>query len=103
MLETKIEDITSSDRPYLVEGIVLQTPSINTVTTRNGENISLAETMLGDDTAEIALLGWRGLSSLVTDLKVGERIKIRGVVTSTSRDGKLQISLKPYSSVHKAG
>ena len=50
LLETKIEDITNSDRPYLVEGIVLQTPTINTVTTRNGENISLAETMLGDDT-----------------------------------------------------
>jgi ssDNA-binding replication factor A large subunit len=103
LLETKIEDITNSDRPYLVEGIVLQTPSINTVTTRNGENISLAETMLGDDTAEISLLGWRDLSSLVTDLKVGERIKIRGVVTSTNRDGKLQISLKPYSSIRKIG
>jgi replication factor A1 len=103
ILETKIEAITNSDRPYLVEGIVLQTPSINTVTTRNGENISLAETMLGDDTAEISLLGWRSQSSLLTDLKVGERIKIRGVVTSSSRDGKLQISLKPYSSVHKAG
>lgn len=103
MLETKIVDIVNSDRPYLVEGIVLQTPSINTVTTRNGENISLAETILGDDTAEINLLGWRDLSSLVTDLKVGERIKIRGVVTSTNRDGKLQISLKPYSSINKIG
>lgn len=102
-LETKIADIVNSDRPYLVEGIVLQTPSINTVTTRNGENISLAETILGDDTAEINLLGWRDLSSLVTDLKVGERIKIRGVVTSTNRDGKLQISLKPYSSINKIG
>ena len=80
-LETKIEDIVNSDRPYLVEGIVLQTPSINAVTTRNGENVSLAETILGDDTAEISLLGWRNLSSLVTELKVGERIKIRGVVT----------------------
>jgi ssDNA-binding replication factor A large subunit len=103
ILETKIVDITNSDRPYLVEGIVLQTPSINTVTTRNGENISLAETILGDDTAEISLLGWRSQSSLLTDLKVGERIKIRGVVTSSSRDGKLQISVKPYSSVHKVG
>ena len=84
-LETKIEDITDSDRPYLVEGIVLQTPSISTVTTRNGENISLAETMLGDDTAEITLLGWRDLSGLMTDLKVGERIKISGVVTSTQQ------------------
>jgi replication factor A1 len=102
-LETKIEDIVNSERPYLVEGIVLQTPSINTVTTRNGENVSLAETILGDDTAEISLLGWRNLSSLVTDLKVGERIKIRGVVTSTDRDGKLQISLKPYSSINKIG
>ncbi len=102
-LETKIEDIVNSDRPYLVEGIVLQTPSINTVTTRNGENVSLAETILGDDTAEISLLGWRNLSSLVTELKVGERIKIRGVVTSTDRDGKLQLSLKPYSSINKIG
>jgi ssDNA-binding replication factor A large subunit len=103
LLETKIEDITNSDRPYLIEGIVLQTPTISTITTRNGENISLAETMLGDDTAEITLLGWRDLSGLVTDLKVGERMKIRGVVTSTSRDGKLQVSLKSYSSIQRIG
>lgn len=102
-LETKIEGITSSDRPYLVEGIVLQTPSVNTVTTRNGENISLAETMVGDDTAEISLVGWRDLSMLVSDLKVGERIKVRGVMTSNSREGKIQILLKPFSSVEKIG
>jgi replication factor A1 len=102
-LETKIEGITISDRPYLIEGIVLQTPSISTVTTKNGENISLAETMLGDDTAEISIIGWRELSNLVTDLKVGERIKIRGVITNTNRDGKVQISLKPYSSIHRIG
>ncbi len=102
-LETKIEGITISDRPYLIEGIVLQTPSISTVTTRNGENISLAETMLGDDTAEISIIGWRELSNLVTGLKVGERIKIRGVITSTNREGKVQISLKPYSSIHRIG
>lgn len=103
MLETKIEGITSSDRPFLVEGIVLQTPSISTVTTRNGENISLAETMVGDDTAEISLIGWRDLSALVSDLKVGERIRIRGVVSSNSREGKIQIVLKPYSSIEKIG
>ncbi|HZD36923.1 MAG TPA: hypothetical protein VE130_17085 [Nitrososphaeraceae archaeon] len=102
-LETKIEGITSSDRPYLVEGIVLQTPSVNTVTTRNGENISLAETMVGDDTAEISLVGWRDLSVLISDLKVGERIKVRGVVTSNSREGKIQILLKPFSSIEKIG
>jgi ssDNA-binding replication factor A large subunit len=102
-LETKIENITNSDRPYSIEGIVLQAPSFSTVTTRNGENISLAETMLGDDTAEISLIGWRASSALVTDLKVGERIKIRGVVTSTSREGRIQISLKTYSSIEKIG
>lgn len=102
-LETKIEGITSSDRPYLVEGIVLQTPSVNTVTTRNGENISLAETIVGDDTAEISLVGWRDLSVLVSDLKVGERIKVRGVMTNNSREGKIQILLKPFSSIEKIG
>lgn len=101
--ETKIVDITNSDRPYLIEGIVLQTPSVNNITTKNGESISLAETILGDDTGEINLLGWRELSNLVTDLKVGERVMILGVVTSNGRDGKLQISLKPYSSINKIG
>ena len=59
--------------------------------------------MLGDDTAEISIIGWRELSNLVTDLKVGERIKIRGVITNTNRDGKVQISLKPYYSIHRIG
>jgi ssDNA-binding replication factor A large subunit len=102
-LESKIVDITTSDRPYLVEGIVLQTPSANNVTTRNGESISLAETILGDDTGEISFIGWRELSSLIKDLKVGERVKVLGVIANNGRDGRLQISLKPYSSIKQIG
>jgi ssDNA-binding replication factor A large subunit len=102
-LESKIVDITNSDRPYLVEGIVLQTPSANNVTTRNGESISLAETILGDDTGEISFIGWRELSSLIKDLKVGERVKALGVIAKNGRDGRLQISLKPYSSIKQIG
>lgn len=102
-IETKILRIVNSDYPYILEGIVLQTPSVSNITTRNGENVELSETIIGDDTGEISLLGWREQASLVSGLKVGERVKILGAVTSISRDGRLQISLKPYSSINKMG
>jgi replication factor A1 len=98
-LETKIKNISAINKPYIVEVIVLQMPNTSEVNTKSGELITVADTIVGDDTGEIRLVGWRENSILVSQLKIGERIKILGVVAVNGREGNIELSLKPYSEI----
>jgi len=80
-METKIKNIEISDKPYIVEAIVLQPPNTLNVTTKSGEDVVVSETLIGDDTGEIRLTGWRDQSTKISNLNVGDRIKIVGAVS----------------------
>jgi ssDNA-binding replication factor A large subunit len=99
--ESKIMDIDSMNRPYVVEVIVLQNPNKMDVNTKSGEIVSVADTIVGDDTGEIRLVGWRESSSLVSELKIGERVRILAVNAASGKEGNIELSLKPYSNIMK--
>ena len=97
--ETKIKDIQVSQDPYVIEAIVLQAPETVEVNTKTGETIPLTSTLLGDDTGEIKLVGWRNQSSAVNKLSVGDRIRVAGVTAGMGRESKAELTLKAYSSI----
>ena len=97
--ETKIKDIQVSQDPYIIEAIVLQAPETVDVNTKTGETIPLTSTLLGDDTGEIKLVGWRNQSSAVNKLSVGDRIRVAGVTAGMGRENKAELTLKAYSSI----
>ncbi len=99
--ESKIVDIDSMNKPYVVEVIVLQNPNKMDVNTKSGEIVTVADTIVGDDTGEIRLVGWRESSSLVSELKIGERVRILAVNASSGKEGNIELSLKPYSNIMK--
>ena len=99
MLESKIKDINSTQDPILTEAIVLQTPNETEVNTKSTEVVPLAATMIGDDTGEIRLVGWREQSSEVRKLNVGERIKVAGATVNSRIGSKQELTLRQYSSV----
>ena len=99
--ESKIVDIDSMNKPYVVEVIVLQNPNKTDVNTKSGEIVTVADTIVGDDTGEIRLVGWRESSSLISDLKIGERVRILAVNASSGKEGNIELSLKPYSNIVK--
>ena len=99
--ESKIVDIDSMNKPYVVEVIVLQNPNRMDVNTKSGEIVTVADTIVGDDTGEIRLVGWRETSSLVSELKIGERVRILAVNASSGKEGNIELSLKPYSNIMK--
>ena len=94
-------DIDSMNKPYVVEVIVLQNPNKMDVNTKSGEIVSVADTIVGDDTGEIRLVGWRESSGLVSDLKIGERVRILAVNAASGKEGNMELSLKPYSNIMK--
>lgn len=99
--EKKIKDIQASQDPCIVEAIVLQAPETAEVNTKTGETVPVTSTLLGDDTGEIRLVGWRNQSAGVNKLNVGDRIRLAGVTAAAGREGKVELTLRPYSSVTK--
>lgn len=99
--ESKIKDVELSDSPYILEAIVLQAPNKTEVNTKNGELVTVSDTLIGDDTGEIRLVGWRQQSSSVNNLVVGDRIRVLGAAATKGMAGKTELTLKPDSSLVK--
>jgi ssDNA-binding replication factor A large subunit len=99
--ERKIQDLQISQDPYIIEAIVLQAPETAEVNTKSGETVPVTSTLLGDDTGEIRLVGWRNQSAGVNKLNVGDRIRLVGVTAGAGREGKAELTLRSYSSITK--
>ncbi len=100
-LDTKIKNIGVSNRPFFIEAIILQSPNTMDINTKGGETIPVTDTIVGDDTGEIRLVAWRETSRELRNLNIGERIMIKAVAATTSREGKTELTLRPYSSITK--
>jgi hypothetical protein len=99
-IETKIKNIEISDKPYIVEAIVLQPPNTTNITTKSGEDVTVTETLIGDDTGEIRLTGWREQSSKISKINVGDRIKVIGAVAGMGgKENRLEITLKAFTEI----
>ncbi len=100
-IETKIKNIQVSEIPYIVEAIVLQAPNTSNITTKSGEDITVSETLIGDDTGEIRLTGWRDQSSKISKLNVGDRVKIIGAVAGMGRENRIEVTVKPFTEIRE--
>lgn len=101
-LEDTISKIRNMDKVgdiYIVEAIVLQQPNSVQVNTRTGGLVSVTDTLIGDDTGEIRLVGWRENSGELDKIKVGDRIRVIGAILNAGRDGKHELTLKRDSLV----
>ena len=98
-LESKIKEIKVSDSPYILEVIVLQSPNSTDVTTKNGEVVSVSDTLIGDDTGEIRLVGWRQQSAEVRNLVVGDRVRVLGASATRGLSGQTELTLRAESSL----
>ena len=99
--QTKISEVVASNVPYIIEAIVLQQPNTTQVNTRSNEMIEMTDTLIGDDSGEIRLIGWRDLGHSINSLALGDRIRIIGAVANNGLQGTPEITLKPYSSITK--
>jgi ssDNA-binding replication factor A large subunit len=95
----KIKDIKTVGESYIVESIILQQPNTAQVNTKTGELVSVTDTLIGDDTGEIRLVGWRDSSNELGKVKVGDRIRIIGALLNMGREGKLELTLRKDSSI----
>ncbi|MFQ5920981.1 MAG: hypothetical protein ACE5JV_03085 [Nitrososphaerales archaeon] len=99
-LERKVRDVKPSpDELYFLEAVTLTPSRVQEVQLKDGSSTSFGETLLGDDTGEIRLVGWRETSGVIEKLGTGQRIKVYGVMAYVGRDGNTELRLKPFSSI----
>jgi replication factor A1 len=100
-LRTKIANIKADNNYYCIEAIILRPPERRNVQTKTGETITLSETFIEDDTAQIWLKGWRNQARLLDECSIGEIISVSGVVAKQGLEGRTELFLTPYSSIRK--
>lgn len=100
-LERKIKDVKPLQGLYFLEAVTLSAVKEQDITVKDGSQVKYADIMIGDDTAEIKLVGWRESSKILSGLSIGQRIKVYGVTANTGRDSSTELRLKPFSSVIK--
>jgi len=100
-LSCKIRDVRESPSPLLLEVIALSRTSRQSIITRKGETVEIAEVVVGDETKEIKVIAWRDLAENLAGIVPGERLRLTGVTQSKGRDGMPVLQLKSYSRVER--
>jgi replication factor A1 len=100
-LERKIKDVKPSQDLFFLEAVTLSPTRAQEIQMKDGSTVKYADTMLGDDTGEIRLVGWRETSGMIEKLGIGQRVKVYGVMAYVGRDGNSELRLKPFSNIIK--
>jgi len=85
-----------------LEVMALSKGSVRDVNLKDGSVVKKGEVVIGDDTGEITLVGWRGASEAIGEIKAGERLRMRGVNVQMSKMGVETLELGGASRIEKA-
>ncbi len=99
-LRTKISEIKEGNE-YCVEAIILKAPEKREIQTKNGEQITLSEMFVEDDSGQIWIKGWRQQADLLDNYSLGDIISVLGVNAKAGLEGKVELFLKQYSKIEK--
>jgi len=93
-LVTKLRDAKGEGTQIMVEVIALSQGTVDDVRLRDGSTVKKGELVIGDDTGEIKLVAWRELSTRLSGIQPGERLRVVGVVVKPTNMGVwvLQVS-----------
>ena len=99
-LRTKSSEIKEGNE-YCVEAIILKAPEKREIQTKNGEQITLSEMFVEDDSGQIWIKGWRQQADLLDNYSLGDIISVLGVNAKAGLEGKIELFLKQYSKIEK--
>ena len=71
------------------------------IQTKNGEQITLSEMFVEDDSGQIWIKGWRQQADLLDNYSLGDIISVLGVNAKAGLEGKIELFLKQYSKIEK--
>ena len=101
----KVNDVIEKKRgasdSVNLEVMALSNGSVGEVSLRDGSTVKKGEVVLGDDTGEITAMAWKDASSIIAEIHVGEKLRIRGATIRTSKMGVETLELSGSSKVER--
>ena len=92
-LSTKVENARDESASIMVEVIALSQPVVEDVRLKDGSTVKKGEVVVGDDTGEISVVGWREQASKLSGIQPGERLRFVGVTPKSARMGAWVIQI----------
>ena len=89
------------DKMYCVEAIILKAAEKREVQTKSGQSITLSETLVGDDTGQIAVKGWRDNASILDECNLGDIVAISALNAKIGFMGEAELVLTSFSTIKK--
>jgi len=100
-LRTKIGEIKADNTTYCIEAIVLKLSDRKEIQTKTGESVLLSQILVEDDTGQVWLKGWRNQARMIDQCSLGEIIAVTAVKARVGLEGKIELTLSPFSSFIK--
>ena len=98
-----IGKLYSGLRNVCLEGLVMEEPFLDEVTTIKGEKVDRGVTRIADDSGEIEVLGWREEAKKISILRKNQIIRLRWVNITENPQGRLVALLTSNSEIETLG
>ncbi len=98
---TKVNQVKNSSGPVSLEVMVLSKGTVDDVSLKDGTKAKRAELVIGDDTGEITIIGWRSAAEGLSATDVGQKVRILGATRKVSRMGVDTLQLEDTSKIEK--
>jgi len=100
-LSVKVKDAKDESSQIMIEVIALSTGAVDDVNLKDGSVVKKGELVVGDDTGEIKLVGWREHSAKVSGIQPGERLRIVGVIPTQTKMGAWNLQLSDLTMIER--
>ncbi|MDV3293353.1 MAG: hypothetical protein LYZ70_03690 [Nitrososphaerales archaeon] len=100
-LSVKVKDAKNESSQIVVEVIALSSGAIDDVNLKDGSVVKKGELVVGDDTGEVKLVGWREDSAKIFGIQPGERLRIVGVIPKQMKMGAWTLQLSNLTMIER--
>ncbi len=100
-LSVKLRDAKDESSQIVVEVIALSGGAVDDVNLKDGSIVKKGELVVGDDTGEVKLVGWREHSGKVSGIQPGERLRVVGVIPKQTKMGAWTLQLSNLTMIER--
>ncbi len=100
-LATKLQEVKEEDAQIMSEVIALSHGSVDDVRLRDGTTVKKGELVVGDDTGEMKVVAWRDLAGRVSGIQPGERLRLVGVASKSTKMKAWVLQLSNFSVIER--
>jgi hypothetical protein len=98
-LSTKLRDARNEHSWVMVEVIALSHGRVDEVRLKDGSLVKKGELLVGDETGELKLVGWRRSSEELAGIRPGERLRVAGVIARPTKMGSWVLEISDHSAL----